>query len=209
MASGAATVSSLPFTLQRSRVFGDLISKSVLTHILVKDRLCTNHDVICLPPHFLSRSSFTFSCVVSLFPHHCVWMRMCAKPFLTPWWQTQAFDVNSGGSRATGLECGDPESSSGIRVSTRHVHFTLKKQHRMSTLTLVRGPNAPLALIYMFLASLSLESVWVCRGWRVVEVIKVGNFSWGMKDRSVYTKAFYMMWNFFQWLSFVGYLNNI
>lgn len=83
---------------------------------------------------------------------------MCAKPLLTPRWQTQALDVNSRGSRATGLECGDPESSSGIRVSTRHVPFTLKTQHRMSRLTLVRGSIAPLALIYMVLASFSLDA---------------------------------------------------
>lgn len=62
-----------------------------------------------------------------------------------------------------GLECGDLESHSGIRVSTRHVPLTLEKLHRMSALTLVRGLISLLDLIYMFLASFSLAGACGCK----------------------------------------------
>lgn len=80
--------------------------------------------------------------------------------------------MNSRAGRVAGLECGDPESRSGIRISIRHVPLTLEKLHRMSALTLVRGPISPLAFIYMFLASFSLAAERVgVRRWRAGEVM--------------------------------------
>lgn len=84
----------------------------------------------------------------------------------------RAHDVNSRAGRLAGLECGDLESRSGIRVSIWHVLITLEKRHRMSALTLVRGLISLLDFIYMILASFSFAAEHVGgRRWRAGEVM--------------------------------------